>query len=523
MKTCIRKPINDKGSNVMKIQTKETAMKPATPKTEQQPPTLLRKAVFGGVLSFRWGLLFTALASILPNVIFADEIYLTDLVLGSDPFWRQSLTNNSGSLSMSHVGNWSSLSASVAFGSVQLNLKAAASSTGAGYATCHGHWTDTITINSDDPALLGSSGTVQLIFHLSGSQVVGIIASGTANEYTIVFDGDFGYGGYNGNYTGGYMGCYPNCFSGTHIADLATFTHSKGIIFGAPFPFECELSGGVTPSSGGDSTSLQASLLSGTMTVLDGSGNPVSYRATSSVGSSRGAAFTTGGSYSGFSLANTVGYQTQLALLGGNASSNEMVTASFVANPMTNAFASDAVDFSGTISDKFVLQLSYDPTAENGVFLGPSGLLRASGLILEWLNPASNTWENVVLGNSDGGAQQQHILGAYNAGVDFVLGDYGVDTTNHTVWAVIDHNSVFAVGEVQVVPSTAFQSFSLTNGNFQFSFAGPTGSSCLIEASTNLFNWAPLLTNTPFNGLLNYVDPQTPQFPIHFYRATIYP
>src|ERR1035437_9642069 len=263
MTTYIRKPINDKGSNVMKIQTKETAMKPATPKTEQQPPTLLRKAVLGGVLSFRWGLLFTALAALQSNVIFADEIYLQGFVAGSDPFWLHRLTNYSGSLSLSHVGNWASLSGSVAFGSVQLNLKAGADSTGAGYVTSQGHWTDTITINSDDPALLGSSGTAQLIFHLSGSQVVGIL-NGGQNEYSIVFDGDFGYGGYNGDYTGGYMGCYPNCFSGTHIADLATFTHSKGIIFGAPFPLECELDGAATPGDGSDSTSLQASFLFGT-------------------------------------------------------------------------------------------------------------------------------------------------------------------------------------------------------------------------------------------------------------------
>jgi hypothetical protein len=77
--------------------------------------------------------------------------------------------------------------------------------------------------------------------------------------------------------------------------------------------------------------------------------------------------------------------------------------------------------------------------------------------------------------------------------------------------------------ELQVVGSTAFQSSSLTNGAFQFSFAGQTGSSCLIEVSTNLFNWTPLLTNTPFNGILNFVDPQTPQFRIRFYRATIFP
>ena len=76
---------------------------------------------------------------------------------------------------------------------------------------------------------------------------------------------------------------------------------------------------------------------------------------------------------------------------------------------------------------------------------------------------------------------------------------------------------------LQVVPSNVFQTSSLTNGNFQFTFVGETGSSCLIEASTNLFNWAPLFTNAPFNGLLNYVDPQTPQFPKRFYRATIFP
>ena len=76
---------------------------------------------------------------------------------------------------------------------------------------------------------------------------------------------------------------------------------------------------------------------------------------------------------------------------------------------------------------------------------------------------------------------------------------------------------------LQIVPSTIFINSSLTNRNFQFTFVGQTGSSCLIEASTNLFNWTPLFTNTPFNGALNFTDPQTAQFPIRFYRATIFP
>jgi hypothetical protein len=38
-----------------------------------------------------------------------------------------------------------------------------------------------------------------------------------------------------------------------------------------------------------------------------------------------------------------------------------------------------------------------------------------------------------------------------------------------------------------------------------------------------LINWTSRLTNTPFNGTLNFVDPQTPQYPKRFYRATIFP
>jgi hypothetical protein len=76
---------------------------------------------------------------------------------------------------------------------------------------------------------------------------------------------------------------------------------------------------------------------------------------------------------------------------------------------------------------------------------------------------------------------------------------------------------------LQVLPSNVFQSSSMTNGNFQFVFVGQTGSSCLIEVSTNLLDWTPLLTNAPFIGNLNFADPQTAQIRKRFYRATIFP
>ena len=74
--------------------------------------------------------------------------------------------------------------------------------------------------------------------------------------------------------------------------------------------------------------------------------------------------------------------------------------------------------------------------------------------ILGWLN-SSNTWVNAVSGNT--GGTPNFVLGAYsNQG----LGSYGVDVTNHNVWAVLDHNSNFAV--IPEPATWALLAFSLT-------------------------------------------------------------
>jgi hypothetical protein len=89
-----------------------------------------------------------------------------------------------------------------------------------------------------------------------------------------------------------------------------------------------------------------------------------------------------------------------------------------------------------------------------------------------------------------------------------------------------DKVSAGVSGTFTLTPATTFQNFSLTNEKFQFTFVGPPGSSCIIYGSTNwthLFIWVPLLTNTPFNGSLNFVDPQRAQFPGRLYQAIIFP
>ena len=109
---------------------------------------------------------------------------------------------------------------------------------------------------------------------------------------------------------------------------------------------------------------------------------------------------------------------------------------------------------------------------------------------------------------------------------------------NYTLFVQVDANNAIyeanlgdkvsagVSGTFTLTPAKTFQNPSMINGKFQFTFVGPPGSSCIIYGSTNsthLLDWVPLLTNTPFNGSLNFVDLQTAQFSNRLYHATIFP
>jgi hypothetical protein len=58
--------------------------------------------------------------------------------------------------------------------------------------------------------------------------------------------------------------------------------------------------------------------------------------------------------------------------------------------------------------------------------------------------------------------------------------------------------------------------FYTAGGEFQFNLAGEAGSNYVVEASTNLVDWIPLITNTsPFL----FTDTNAVSFPLRFYRA----
>lgn len=214
-------------------------------------------------------------------------------------------------------------------------------------------------------------------------------------------------------------------------------------------------SGGTTISAGTIVAGSNSALGTGAVTVQSGASlkiasgvsitNQITVADLAQVVVASGAQLTIqgGGSYKGWqSNSDQPDSGTTVAkVLGGSAGAGgRQVAASWTPLALhsgTGPIYSDVLTFGGTLSDQFVLQMSYDPNALVG-----RGIDEAS-LYLGWQN-GSNQWVNAVVGNS-GDSTPHEYSGVYDPATMNQLGAYGVDTTNHVVWAVINHNSDFAV------------------------------------------------------------------------------
>ena len=152
----------------------------------------------------------------------------------------------------------------------------------------------------------------------------------------------------------------------------------------------------------------------------------------------------------------TGGYGSTATIAGGSATSTSDVTVAFTGTGNFGSAASDVATVSGmpdkgagplgsTLTDQFVLKLSYDVTAA-------TALGGASTMELLWQSPATAQWVNAILGNSDSGAGANFVTGAYDANNDFHLSWFGVDIADGYVWAVLDHNSTFVDGNPSDAP-----------------------------------------------------------------------
>lgn len=133
------------------------------------------------------------------------------------------------------------------------------------------------------------------------------------------------------------------------------------------------------------------------------------------------------------------GINTVVQFLGGEASAERTLATGFSTTSTASNDAlriSDVLSLTGTGDDVFALQLQA-PTmsAEGDNFLG-------------WFNGVS--WVNAIDGNSMlGGSAVQGFEGSFVASAAAATADYlgswGFDVNANTVWAVLDHNSQFAV------------------------------------------------------------------------------
>ena len=140
---------------------------------------------------------------------------------------------------------------------------------------------------------------------------------------------------------------------------------------------------------------------------------------------------------------------TATILAGANSLSGSSETVSMAWRTRTQGerLVSDVLDLSGMgmtggtgHTSPFVLRMDYAPD-----LLGGNELVLASEemIQLDWLNPATGTWQNAIDGNYGTNVGTFH-LGAWQTD-DMTLGDWGVNTTNDTVWAVVNYNGDFAV------------------------------------------------------------------------------
>jgi autotransporter-associated beta strand protein len=107
-------------------------------------------------------------------------------------------------------------------------------------------------------------------------------------------------------------------------------------------------------------------------------------------------------------------------------------------SPRTDpSLASDVLHFTGTGATTWVIQMRYDP------LLLPSAesALAAGGLLYVGWKNQGNTWVNAVYGNAGGSIAYVQRAWQPTDG----LGTFGIDVSANQAWAVVNHNSEFAI------------------------------------------------------------------------------
>jgi hypothetical protein len=208
--------------------------------------------------------------------------------------------------------------------------------------------------------------------------------------------------------------------------------------FTSDVPFSLIFNAGVNvgatshTSEGPASSSASARIETVDIEPLDSNDQHLDYVLETTAGIGKGQTFTNGEPYSDFVLINDTNiapqsHGTKISILDGVANTNTQLRATFV-GPIDDTLikqVSDCVQFTGTGTNLFVMQLEYDPA------LAQSQGVTESALRLLWRNPDTLKLLNAVAGNI--GGTPKLVRREFNPATDFHLGTFGVDTNHHTV------------------------------------------------------------------------------------------
>jgi hypothetical protein len=96
---------------------------------------------------------------------------------------------------------------------------------------------------------------------------------------------------------------------------------------------------------------------------------------------------------------------------------------------------------------------------------------------------------------------------------------------NYTVYVRNTAGSASATATLTVTnPASSLSapvSSGVTPGGFTFQLSLPVGSTYVIQATVDLQNWTPILTNSATDGTVIVTDPDAANYPARFYRALV--
>jgi autotransporter-associated beta strand protein len=336
----------------------------------------------------------------------------------------------------------------------------------------------TATIDVSSPAgtltIAPSAGTRSRPFTKLGSGILAFngafsgSATVTASEGTLILGSNNSHSGQTtidggatlqlgAGGTTGTLGSGPVANAGTFIIDRSnavtiaqTISGTGGLVHrggGTTTLGTSNSYGGGTIISAGTLVAANASALgTGTATVASGArlrldpgsiiANPIANLGT---GSFLGAVDFAGG---GLARTSTAGGTTFGTLLAGSSGAAASLNPAISWLSQTGATASDIMRLTNTSGTAQVLSLTYDP------LLAPAAPQEA---YLGWFDTATSDWVNAIDGNTAGtgsffnGSWTAYLAANPTATPSTAIGAYGHDSATNSVWAVVNHNSDFAV------------------------------------------------------------------------------